>query len=56
MMRLVLLMLMIALAMLNIAMLEAKPANNGLPMVHASFPSCLQLHPCAKLNCQRRIA
>lgn len=35
---------MIALGIINIALIEHKPPNNGLPLVHADFPTCLTVH------------
>lgn len=35
----------IALGLATIAMIEAKETNNGLPLVHADFPSCVTVRP-----------
>lgn len=43
--RFVLLILTIALGIVNIALIEHKPPNNGLPLVHADFPACVTVRP-----------
>lgn len=34
----------IALGLVNIALLEAKPVNAGLPVVRSDFPACVTVH------------
>jgi hypothetical protein len=48
-----LLLAMIALGLATIAMIEAKETNNGLPLVHADFPSCTTVRPSPLLRTPR---